>query len=98
MSILSLQNKFRTWDSVRRFSIGWSGLRTAGLMRETRLNETFEKWMRLVRLALKFGMILAAHKIGMVMQLDQFGQRSIRRRTRNDEPFFVHLFSILHVE
>jgi len=47
-------------------------------MIETRLNEPFEKRMRFVRLALKFGMILATNEIGMITKLDQLGQRFVR--------------------
>jgi hypothetical protein len=42
------------------------------------MNESFEKRMRFVRLALEFRVILAANKIGMVTKLDQLGQCSVR--------------------
>jgi hypothetical protein len=47
-------------------------------MRKTRLNKSSEKRMRLVRLALEFGVILARQKIRVIAQLDQFGERAIR--------------------
>jgi hypothetical protein len=34
--------------------------------------------MRFVRLALKFRVILATKKIGMITKLDQLGQRAVR--------------------
>src|SRR5580700_2150824 len=77
ISTLSLQNEFLFRDSGRRFSIAWSARRTT-LIIETRLNESFEKRMRFVRLALEFRVILATHKIGMITKLDQLGQRPVR--------------------
>jgi hypothetical protein len=50
----------------------------ASLSRQTCLDESFEQRVRLVRFALKFGMILAADKIRMIAQLDQFSERVIR--------------------
>ena len=68
------------------------------LMSEAGLNEAFEKRMRLVRLALKFRMILAGEKVGVILQLDQLRERAIRRRAGNGEPFFRHPFAVFHVE
>jgi len=42
-------------------------------VRETGFNKSFEERMRLVRLALKLGVILAADEIGMIAKLNQFG-------------------------
>ena len=69
MSILSLQNEFLIRDWAPRFSIGCSGLRTI-LIREARLNKSFEERVGLVRLALKFGVILAADKIRMIAKFN----------------------------
>jgi len=46
-------------------------------MRKTRLNESFEKRVRFVGLALKLRMILASEKIRMAAQLDQLRERTI---------------------
>src|SRR5881398_2533772 len=81
MSILSLQNEFLIRDSGLRFWIGCSARLALGIKRETSFNESFEQRMRLVRLTLKLGVILAAHEIRMIAKLDQFGQRSVRRRS-----------------
>src|SRR6266550_3310088 len=98
MSILSLQNEFLGRDSGLRFWIGWSARRTLRIERKTGLNETFEERVRLVRFALKFRVILAADEIRMIPKLNQFRQRGIRRRSGNDEAFFVHPVAIFHVE
>ena len=50
----------------------------SALMRQAGLNESLEKRMRLVRLALEFRVILAGEKIGVIPQLDQFRERSVR--------------------
>jgi hypothetical protein len=42
------------------------------------LDETLEEWMRLIRLALKFRVILATDEVGMIAELNQFGQCPIR--------------------
>jgi len=62
------------------------------------LNETFEEGMRFVRLALKFGMVLAADEIRMIPELNQFRECTVRGCSGNDESFFVHPVSIFHVE
>src|SRR5438046_3344463 len=98
MSILSLQNEFLGRDSGLRFWIGCSARRTLRIERKTGLNETFEERVRLVRFALKFRVILAADEIRMIPKLNQFRQRAIRRRSGNDEAFFVHTVAIFHVE
>src|SRR5205809_1804449 len=54
--------------------------------------------MRLVWFALKFRMILAGEKIGVVAQLHQLGERAIGRGTGNLETFLAHPISIFHVE
>jgi hypothetical protein len=41
------------------------------------MDESFEKWMRFVRLALEFRVILAPNKIGVIAKLNQLGQRSV---------------------
>src|SRR5438067_10533749 len=82
--------------SAPRSTIDFAG--PLSLMRETRLDETFEKRMRLVRLALKLGVILAGEKVRMVAQLNQLRERSVWRRARNRETLFAHPFAILHVE
>src|SRR5581483_7733870 len=75
--ILLLQNEFLLGDWARRFSIAWNARRTA-LIFETRMDKTFKKRMRFVRFALEFRVILATHEIGMIAELDQLGQRSVR--------------------
>ena len=47
-------------------------------MGEASLNESFEERVRLVRFALKLGVILAGKEIRMIAQLDQLGQRAVR--------------------
>src|SRR4029453_15353784 len=86
ISTLSLQNEFLRRDSGGRFSVAWRAARTT-LIIETSLNESFEKRMRFVRLALKFRVILATNKIGMITKIDQLGQRSVRGVSGNDKPF-----------
>src|SRR5439155_23689818 len=68
------------------------------LMRQCSLNKPFEQRVRLIWFALKFGVILASQKIGVISQLDQLGERAIGRGTRNFEAFLAHLIAILHVE
>src|SRR5437660_8403421 len=75
MSILSLQNEFLIRDSGLRFWIVYSARLTLRIKRETSFNESFEQRMRLVRLTLKLGVILAADEIWVIAKLDQFGQR-----------------------
>jgi hypothetical protein len=41
------------------------------------LNKSFEERVRFVWLALEFGVILAANKIRVIAQLDQFGEGAI---------------------
>ena len=79
MSILSLQNEFLLRDSGLRFWIGCSARLTLRIKRQARLNEAFEERMRLVRLALKFRVILAADEIRMITELDELGQCPVRR-------------------
>jgi hypothetical protein len=52
--------------------------RTASLVPQTRLNEAFEQRMRFVWFTFKFGVILAADKIGMIAKLDQFSESAVR--------------------
>ena len=40
--------------------------RTLALVRQSRLNEPFEERVRLIRFALKLGMILAGQEVGMI--------------------------------
>jgi len=47
------------------------------LVCQCRLNKAFEERVRLIRFALKLGMILAGQEVGMIAQLDQFGERTI---------------------
>jgi hypothetical protein len=47
------------------------------LIRKSGCNKSFEERMRLVWFALKFGVILAANKVGVITQLDQFGERAV---------------------
>jgi hypothetical protein len=47
------------------------------LIGEARLDESVEKRVRLVRLALKFGMILTGEEIRMIAQFDQFGELAV---------------------
>src|SRR5712691_5937430 len=67
-------------------------------MREASADEAAEKWMRLVRLALEFGVILAGEKKWVIPQLNQLRERSIRRGAANEKTFFRHLFAVFHVE
>src|SRR5262249_16753594 len=97
MSILSLQSEFLLTDWARRFSIAWSARRTT-LIFETGVNESLEKWMRSIRFALEFRVILATNEIRVITKLDQLGQRSVRCRSGNDETFFIHTGAIFHVE
>jgi len=46
-------------------------------MDKTRLNESFEERVRLIWFALEFGMILAAEKVRVVAQLDQFREGAV---------------------
>src|SRR5438552_17059231 len=98
MSILSLQNEFLGRDAGLQFESGCSERRTLRIERKTGLNETYEERVRLVRFALKFRVISAADEIRMIPKLNQFRQRAIRRRSGNDEAFFVHPVAIFHVE
>src|SRR5437588_10301241 len=68
------------------------------LMCQCSLDKPFEQRVRLVRLALKFGVILASQKIGMISQLDQLGERAIGRGAGNFEALLAHLVTIFHVE
>ena len=47
-------------------------------MRQAGFDEAFEKRVRLVWLALKFRVILAGEKIGVIAQLDQLRERAVR--------------------
>ena len=67
-------------------------------MRQCSLDKPFEQRVRLVRFALKFGVILASQKIGVISQLDQLGERAIGRSAGNFEAFLAHLVAIFHVE
>jgi hypothetical protein len=42
------------------------------------LNKSFEERVRFVWFALKLGVILAADKVRVIAQLDQFGERAVR--------------------
>jgi hypothetical protein len=55
--------------------------RTTSLSREACLNKSFEERVRFVWFALEFGMILAANKIRVIAELDQFSEGAIRRCT-----------------
>ena len=68
------------------------------LMRQCSLNKAFEQRVRLVRFALKFGVILASQKIGVISQLNQLGERAVGRSAGNFEAFLAHLVTIFHVE
>ena len=48
------------------------------LVRERRFDEPFEKRVGLVRLALEFRMILAGEKVGVIAQLDELGEGTVR--------------------
>jgi len=41
------------------------------------LNKSFEERVRFVWFALELGVILAANKIGLIAQLDQFCERAV---------------------
>jgi len=41
------------------------------------VDKSFEKRMRLVRFALKFGVILTTNKVGVIAQLDQFSECAV---------------------
>src|ERR1043166_3963935 len=98
MSILSLQNEFLIGNSGLRFWIACNARLTLRLVSERGLNESLGKRMRLVWLTLTFRVILAADKIRLIPKLDQLGERSVGRCSRNHESFFVHSIAILHVE
>src|SRR6478672_2865618 len=68
------------------------------LMRQCRLDKPFEQRVRLVRFALKFGVILASQKIGVISQLNQLGERAIGRSTGNFEALLAHLVTVFHIK
>src|SRR6478672_3414583 len=68
------------------------------LMRQCSLDKPFEQRVRLVRFALKFGVILASQKIGMISQLNQLGERAIGRSAGDFEAFLAHLVTIFHIK
>src|ERR1700724_3562353 len=61
-------------------------------------DESLEQRMRLIGLALKFWVVLAADEIEMIAELNQFGQCPVGRGAGNYEAFLVHSVAILHVE
>src|SRR5437762_3469994 len=68
------------------------------LMCQCSLDKPFEQRVRLIWFALKFGVILASQKIGVISQLDQLGERAIGRGTGNFEAFLAHLITIFHIK
>src|SRR6267142_6992380 len=68
------------------------------LMCQCSLDKPFEQRVRLIWFALKFGVILASQKIGMISQLNQLGERAIGRSAGDFEAFLAHLVTIFHVE
>jgi len=62
------------------------------------MNKSFKERVRFVWLALEFGVILAANKIRVIAQLDQFGEGAIRRCPRNHKALSIHSVAIFHVE
>src|SRR5438270_1253566 len=68
------------------------------LMCQRSLDKPFEQRVRLIWFALKFGVILASQKIGVIAQLDQLGERAIGRSAGNFEAFLAHSVAIFHVE
>jgi hypothetical protein len=68
------------------------------LMRQCSLDKPFEQRVRLIWFALKFGVILASQKIGVISQLDQLGERAIGRSAGNFEAFVAHLVTIFHIK
>ena len=59
--------------------------RASALVRQARLHEAFEERVRLVRLALEFRVILAGEEVGVIPQLDQLGERAVRRSAGDHE-------------
>src|SRR6267154_6859437 len=68
------------------------------LMCQCSLDKPFEQRVRPIWFALKFGVILASQKIGMISQLNQLGERAIGRSAGDFEAFLAHLVTIFHVE
>ena len=56
----------KVWARLRQGGTRTSLRRVLRLMRQSGCNESFEERMRLVGFALKFGVILATNKVGMI--------------------------------
>jgi len=67
-------------------------------MQVCRRYETFEQWMRLVRLAEKFRVELAGNEKRMVFQLDHLHQFAVRRETTEYKTGIFKFFTVGVVE
>jgi len=65
-----LAREFRQAGACRPRSQDGCAPKSLALTCQRRLNKAFEERMRLIRFALKLGMILAGQKVGMIAQLD----------------------------
>ena len=61
-------------------------------------DKAFEQRMRLMRLALKFGMELARDEKWMLFELDDFDQLAVRRKTAEHETSLLEFLAIGVVE
>ena len=61
-------------------------------------DETLEQRVRLVRLALKFGVELAGDEKRVVLQLDHFDQLAVRRQSAENETGTLELLAISIIE
>ena len=62
----ALQNELLARDVNRRLFNGGDRLLAARLIRQSSCNKSLEEGMRLVGFALKFGVILATNKVGVI--------------------------------
>jgi hypothetical protein len=67
-------------------------------IRKTSLNESLEKRMRFVRLALKLRMILTGQEVRVIAQLNQFRKRAVGGCSGNRKAFLGHAVTVFHVE
>jgi len=64
----------------------------------TRRDESFEEWVRLIRFAEEFRMILAGDEEGMIFEFDDFDEFSVRARAAEEEPGFFELCTVFVIE
>ena len=67
-------------------------------MGKTRLNKSFKKRMRFVRLALKLRMILAGEEVRVIPQFNQLRERTVGRCSRDSKSLFGHAVAVFHIE